>query len=172
LRFCALEKASRAHSEKNIGGRSPLRPVRVLSLASEGRSGVWGVRSRHGLGTAERRGFRQPSRFHCPHPAWPGSVKTFGRAGVVSRRVYPARAAARPQPTDRMLIASASWRAYRRSNSTRGWNSLKAGRAVLAWALGSLMILRVATAGRIAAATACGQSDGRAFSGASTQVRP
>jgi hypothetical protein len=70
------------------------------------------------------------------HPAWPGSARTFGRAGFVSRRAYPARAAARPQPTPRMLIASASWRAYRRSNSTRGWDSRKASRYGLALALG------------------------------------
>jgi hypothetical protein len=35
-----------------------------------------------------------------------------------------------------MRIASASWRAYRRSNSTRDWDRRKASRAVLAWALG------------------------------------
>jgi hypothetical protein len=54
----------------------------------------------------------------------------------VSRRAYPARAAARPQRTDRILIARASSRAYRRSNSTRGWDSRKPSRAVLARALG------------------------------------
>jgi hypothetical protein len=54
----------------------------------------------------------------------------------VSRRAYPTRAAARPQPTPRVLIASASWRAYRRSNSTRGWVRRKASRAGLAIALG------------------------------------
>jgi hypothetical protein len=133
--LCLRESLSRALGEEHRRSK-PLRPVRVLSLASEGRSGVWVVRSGHGVGTAERWVFGRSRRFHCPHPAWRGSVKTSGRAGVVSRTAYPARAAARPQPTPRMLIGSASWRAYRRSNSTRGWDRRKAIRAVLAWALG------------------------------------
>jgi hypothetical protein len=112
--LCLIESLSRALGEEHRRSE-PLRPVRLLSLASDGRSGVWVVRSGHGLGTANRWVFGRPRRFHCPHPAWRGSVKTPGRAGVASRRAYPARAAARPQPMARMLIATASWRAERRS---------------------------------------------------------
>jgi hypothetical protein len=169
--LCLRESLSRALGEEHRPSE-PLRPVRVLSLASEGRSGVWVVRSGHGVGTAEPWVFRRPRRFHCPHPAWRGSVKTSGRAGVLSRRAYPARAAARPQRTARMLMATASWRAYRRSIPHEV--GIGGRRAELSsrgpW--GAPMILRVATARRMAAATASGRRDEGAFSGTSTQVRP
>jgi hypothetical protein len=132
--LCLRKRLSRALGEEHRRSK-PLRPVRVLSLASEGRSGFWMVGSGHGVRTAERWVLWRPRRFHCPHPAWRGSAKTSGRAGVVSRRAYPARAAAGSQPTARMLIASASWGAYMRSNPTRGWDRRKASRAGLAWAL-------------------------------------